>query len=37
MVDMEKGLGEQKIDVLINNHTKQKTIYEIAEKEGVML
>ena len=37
LVDMEKGLGEQKIDVLINNHTKQKTIYEIAEKEGVRL
>lgn len=37
LVDMEKGLGEQKIDVVINNHTKQKTIYKIAEKEGVML
>ena len=34
LVDMEKGLGEQKIDVVINNHTKQKPIYEIAEKEG---
>jgi predicted nucleotidyltransferase len=37
LVDMEKVLGEQKIDVIINNHTKRKTIYEIAEKEGVML
>ncbi|MBM2837828.1 MAG: polymerase subunit beta [Deltaproteobacteria bacterium] len=37
LVDMEKGLGEQKIDVIINNHTKQKPIYEIAEKEGVRL
>lgn len=37
LVDMEKGLGEQKIDVVINNHTKQKPIYEIAEKEGVKL
>ena len=37
LVDMEKGLGEQKIDVVINNHTKQKPIYEIAEKEGVRL
>ena len=37
LVDMEKGLGEQKIDIVINNHTKQKPIYEIAEKEGVRL
>ncbi len=37
LVDIEKGLGEQKIDVVINNHTKQKPIYEIAEKEGVRL
>ena len=37
LVDMEKGLGEQKVDVVINNHTKQKPIYEIAEKEGVRL
>ncbi|MBI4681330.1 MAG: nucleotidyltransferase domain-containing protein [Nitrospirae bacterium] len=32
LVDIEKGLGEQKVDVVINNHTKQKPIYEIAEK-----
>lgn len=37
LVDLEKGLGEQRIDVLINNHTKQKPIYEIAEKEGIKL
>jgi len=37
LVDMEKSLGEQKIDIVINNHTKQKPIYEIAEKEGVRL
>ena len=37
LVDLEKVIGEQKIDVVINNHTKQKPIYEIAEKEGVML
>lgn len=37
LVDMEKELGEQKIDVVINNHTKQKPIYEIAEKEGMKL
>lgn len=37
LVDMEKGLGEQKIDIVINNHTKQKPIYEIAEQDGVKL
>lgn len=37
LVDLEKVLGEQRIDVVINNHTKQKPIYEIAEKEGVKL
>lgn len=37
LMDIEKSLGEQKIDVVINNHTKQKPIYEIAEKEGVKL
>ncbi len=37
LVDLENVLGEQKIDVVINNHTKQKPIYEIAEKEGVKL
>lgn len=37
LVELEKVLGEQKIDIVINNHTKQKNIYEIAEKEGVKL
>lgn len=37
LLDLEKSLGEQKIDVVINNHTKQKTVYEIAEKEGIKL
>lgn len=37
LVDIDKELGEQKIDVVINNHTKQKPIYEIAEKEGMKL
>ena len=34
LVSLEKAIGEQKIDVIINYHAKQKTIYEIAEKEG---
>lgn len=37
MVDLGNVLDEQKIDIVINNHTRQKTIYEIAEKEGVKL
>jgi predicted nucleotidyltransferase len=37
LLEIERELGEQKIDVVINNHTRQKTIYEIAEKEGVRL
>jgi len=37
LVDIELGLGEQKVDVVINNRTRQKPIYEIAEKEGVRL
>jgi predicted nucleotidyltransferase len=37
LLEIERELGEQKIDVVINNHTRQKPIYEIAEKEGVRL
>ena len=37
LVELENVLGEQKIDVVINNRTKRKPIYEIAEKEGVKL
>lgn len=37
LVELENILGEQKIDVVINNRTKRKPIYEIAEKEGVKL
>ncbi len=37
MIDLENVLGEQKIDIVINNRTKQKPIYEIAEKCGVKL
>lgn len=37
LVEMENAVGEQKIDVIINYHAKQRPIYEIAEKEGVKL
>ncbi len=30
-------MGEQKIDIVINNHTTQKYIYEIARQEGIAL
>ena len=30
-------MGEQKIDIVINNHATQKYIYEIAKHEGVLL
>lgn len=32
---LEKELGEQKIDVVIDDGKYQKAIYEIAEKEGI--
>ena len=30
-------MGEQKIDVVINNNTTHKYIYEVAKHEGIML
>ncbi|WKZ71049.1 MAG: nucleotidyltransferase domain-containing protein [Melioribacteraceae bacterium] len=30
-------LGEQKIDIVINNYSNQKYIYEIAKQDGIML
>lgn len=30
-------MGDQKIDIVINNHTTQKYIYEIARQEGIAL
>lgn len=37
LVDLEKTIGEQKIDIVVNNHSKQKSIFEIAENQGVKL
>lgn len=37
LMDLEKTIGEQKIDIVVNNHSKQKPIYEIAENQGVKL
>jgi len=35
--EFEKRFGEQKVDLLVDNGGKHKTIYEIAQKEGVLL
>jgi len=37
LIDLEKAIGEQKIDIIVNNQTRQKPIYEIARKQGVKL
>ena len=35
--EFEKLFGEQKVDVIVDNGTKEKTIFEIAKREGVAL
>jgi predicted nucleotidyltransferase len=35
--EFEKKFGEQKVDLVINNHQKIKDIFEIAKKEGVKI
>ncbi len=35
--EFEKLFGEQKVDLLIDNGTKRKEIFEIAKKEGIAL
>ncbi|MFP4485779.1 MAG: nucleotidyltransferase domain-containing protein [Campylobacterales bacterium] len=35
--EFEKRFGEQKVDLIINNHQKEKSIFKIAKKEGVKL
>jgi predicted nucleotidyltransferase len=35
--EFEKLFGEQKVDLLVDNGTKSKEIFEIAKKEGVLL
>ncbi|MHB1662084.1 MAG: nucleotidyltransferase domain-containing protein [bacterium] len=36
-LELYKKIGEQKIDVVINNFTDRQYIYEVAKKEGVMI
>ncbi|MDH7604646.1 MAG: nucleotidyltransferase domain-containing protein [Melioribacter sp.] len=35
--ELHKELGEQKIDIVINNFTHNKIIYQIAKEEGIPL
>ena len=34
---LQKRLGEQKIDIVLNTHTTHLPIYDIARKEGIQL
>jgi predicted nucleotidyltransferase len=34
---LQRELGEQKIDIVINNFTKQKEIYRVAKQTGIEL
>jgi len=35
--EFEKRFGEQKVDVLVDNGSRKKTIFEVAKREGVRL
>jgi len=35
--ELHKELGEQKIDIVINNFTHNKIIYQIAKEDGILL
>jgi predicted nucleotidyltransferase len=37
LTELRKRLGDQKIDIVINNFTKEKDIYKIAKKTGILL
>jgi len=34
---LEKGLGEQKIDIIVNNFSTEKLIFSVAKTEGIAL
>lgn len=36
-IALDKKIGEQKIDIIINNFTDNKHIYEVARKTGIMI
>jgi len=35
--EFDKAFGEQKVDLVINNHQDEQAIFEIAKKEGIRL
>ena len=35
LCEFDKTFGEQKVDLLINNHTKQKEIFKIAQESDI--
>lgn len=37
LADLEEFIGEQRIDIVINNHLNDKYIYHIAKFEGIPL
>jgi len=37
LVELQKELGERKIDIVINNFKLHSTIFEVARNEGIML
>ncbi|MCF6269723.1 MAG: nucleotidyltransferase domain-containing protein [Melioribacteraceae bacterium] len=37
LVELQKLIGEQKIDLVINNFSYNKIIYQVARHEGILL
>ena len=37
LVELEKLIGDQKIDLIINNFIHDKFIYKVAKNEGILL
>lgn len=36
-IALDKKIGEQKIDIIVNNFADNKHIYEVARKTGIMI
>jgi len=37
LVELEKKLGQRKIDIIINNFRNHIPIYDVAKEEGILL
>jgi predicted nucleotidyltransferase len=37
LLELEKKLGQRKIDIVINNFSNYQPIYDVARKEGILL